>query len=233
MRYLFSFFLLLSFGANAQWKSFIIGQRGDTLNRVDQKGMKQGPWVVQVPDLRGERGYEEEGFFMNDKKEGRWVRYSLQGDKIAIENYRWGQKDGKNQYFNHVEDLIREESWLAVDPKNPYNTIPIFDIKDPTKITRYQVVKIDEASVKHGTWRYYDPSTGRIEKTEQYQLNRLRTGNEEEEDLAIIDPATGGAKTTAKKEEKKPVAKPKEVLEFEKKNSGKKKVKVRDGNTGG
>jgi hypothetical protein len=41
------------------------------------------------------------------------------------------------------------------------------------------------------------------------------------------------AKSTAVNSEKKAVAKPKEVLEFEKKNSGKKKVKYRDGSTGG
>jgi len=34
-------------------------------------------------------------------------------------------------------------------------------------------------------------------------------------------------------EKKKQVAKPKEVLDFEKKNSGKKKIRVRDGSTGG
>ena len=34
-------------------------------------------------------------------------------------------------------------------------------------------------------------------------------------------------------QEKKEVAKPKEVLEFEKKNEGKKKVLTRDGRTGG
>jgi hypothetical protein len=33
--------------------------------------------------------------------------------------------------------------------------------------------------------------------------------------------------------EKKAVAKPKEVLEFEKKNSGKKRVRYKDGSTGG
>jgi antitoxin component YwqK of YwqJK toxin-antitoxin module len=231
MRYIFSFFLLLSFGANAQWKSFIISVHGDTLNRVDMKGMKQGPWTIKVPDLRGERGYEEEGYFVNDQKEGRWVKYSLQGDKVAIENYRWGQLDGKCQYFNHVEDLIREESWLAIDPKNPYDTIPIFDIKDPTKIIRYQVVKIDEASVKHGVWRYYDPGTGRIDATETWVLNKKKTKEDEDAELAPIDPADPNA--TAKKPVEKPKVKPKEVLEFEKKNSGKKKVKVRDGNTGG
>src|SRR5947209_5500319 len=196
MRYIFSFFLLLSLGAKAQLKSYIIGVKGDTLNRVDMKGLKQGPWVIRVEELRGNPGYEEEGYFVNDKREGRWVRYSLQGDKQAIENYRWGQKDGKCQYFNTAEDLIREESWLAANPKSPYDTIPVYDLNDATKILRYQIVKLDEASVKHGFWRYYDPQTGRIEKTEQYVLNRIKTKDDDvqaDDELAPIDPATGKA----------------------------------------
>ena len=71
MRYIFSFFLLLTISAQAQWKDFMISQRGDTLNRLDMNGRKQGPWILKVPDLRGERGYEEEGFFVNGQKEGR------------------------------------------------------------------------------------------------------------------------------------------------------------------
>jgi antitoxin component YwqK of YwqJK toxin-antitoxin module len=192
--------------------------------------MKQGPWIVQVPEVRGEPGYEEEGFFKDDKKEGRWLRYSLQGDKLAIENYRWGQKDGRCQYFNQMEDLIREESWLAVDPKNPYDTVAVYDPQNPNKILRYEVVKIDEPSVKHGTWRYFDAGTGRIEATEQYVLNRKKTKESEDAELAPIDPANPNATT---KKEAKPKAKPKEVLEFEKKNAGKKKIRVREGNTGG
>ena len=232
MRYILFFILFTSLGANAQrWKSFIIGQKGDTLNRVDQKGWKQGPWVISVPDLRGEKGYEEEGFFTDDRKEGRWVRYSLQGDKMAVENYRWGQKDGRCQYFNLMEDLIREESWIAIDPKNPYDTVAVYDLKDHAKIIKYQIVKIDESSVKHGTWRYYDPGTGKIEATEQYVMNKIKTKEDEDAELAPIDPADPNA--TAKKPAEKPKVKPKEVMEFEKKNEGKKKVKVRDGNTGG
>ncbi|HEY0040338.1 MAG TPA: hypothetical protein VGB71_06720 [Flavisolibacter sp.] len=231
MRYIFFFLLLFSLGADAQWKNFIISVHGDTLNRVDMKGRKQGPWTIKVPELRGERGYEEEGYFVNDQKEGRWLKYSLQGDKLAVENYRWGQLDGKCQYFNHVEDLIREESWLAIDPKNPYDTVPIFDLRDPTKIVRYQVVKIEEASVRHGVWRYYDPGTGRIDATETWVLNKKKTKEDEDAELAPIDPADPNA--TAAKPVPKEKVKPKEVLEFEKKNAGKKKVKVRTGNTGG
>lgn len=233
MRYILSFLLLLSLGAGAQWKSFTIGVKGDTLNRVDMQGRKQGPWVVQVPELRGERGYEEEGYFENDKKEGRWVKYSLQGDKLAVENYRWGQKNGRCEYYNNVEDLVRVESWRAIDPKNPYDTIPVTDPKNPNKILRFEVIKVESPSVKHGFWRYYDPNTGRVEKSEQWILDKLKKDDDEEEiDVAIA--GTGDVKTVAKKEtEPKPKVKPKEVLEFEKKNAGKKKIKVRDGNTGG
>src|SRR5438067_7059974 len=99
MRYFFSLALFISIAAQAQWKDFIIGVKGDTLNRVDMKGRKQGPWVVNVPEAHGERGYEEDGYFANDKKEGRWVRFSPEGDKLAVENYRWGQKDGRCEYF--------------------------------------------------------------------------------------------------------------------------------------
>lgn len=234
MRYIFSFFLLLSFGANAQWKSYIIGVKGDTLNRVDHQGRKQGPWVVKVPELRGEKGYEEEGYFLNDKKEGRWVRYTLIGDKIAVENYRWGQKDGRCEYFNNAEDLVRVESWRAIDPTNPYDTIPVTDPKNPYKIIRYEVIKVESPSVKHGFWRYYDPNTGRVEKSEQWVLDKLKKDDEDEEEIDVAVAGTDGATTVAKKEaEPKQKVKPKEVLEYEKKNSGKKKIKVRDGNTGG
>lgn len=232
MRYLFFFALLISLGAKAQWKTYLIGVKGDTLNRVDQQGRKQGPWVLQVPELRGEPGFEEDGYFVNDKKEGRWVRYSLQGDKLAVENYRWGQKDGRCEYYNNVEDLVRVESWRAIDPKNPYDTIPVMDPANPNRILRFEVVKVESPSVKHGYWKYYDPNTGRVEKTEQWVLDKLKT--KDDDDAAGTGAiAANGEAAPKKADEKKQVAKPKEVLEFEKKNAGKKKIKLRDGGTGG
>ncbi|HZH36646.1 MAG TPA: hypothetical protein VEX65_05190 [Flavisolibacter sp.] len=233
MQYLIFFLCLLTFSASAQWKTYDLSVKGDTLNRVDRQGRKQGPWIVQVPELRGERGYEEEGRFVDDKKEGRWIRYSMQGDKLAVENYRWGQKDGRCEYYNQVEDLVRVESWRAINPQSPYDTIPVTDPKNPNKIIRFEIVKVESPSVKHGFWRYYDPGTGRVEKTEQWILDKLKKDDDEEEiDVAVA--AVDGETSTAKKAvEKKPLAKPKEVLEFEKKNAGKKKIKVRDGGTGG
>ena len=239
MRYLLIATLLISLTSEAQWKSYSFTPRHDTINRIDLKGLKQGPWVIHVDALRGEDGYDEQGIFVDDKREGVWKHFTLEGDLIAVENYYLGMKTGKCKYFLHTGELLREESWRAIDPKNPYDTINVTDVNDPSKIVERKVIKIEPTSYKHGTWTYYNTNTGEIESTEEWVMNKRKedvaTNNNDE--LAPIDVTkTGTAKTnngTAQTDEKKQVAKPKEVLEFEKKNSGKKKIKVRDGSTGG
>jgi hypothetical protein len=233
MRLILAIFLLISARGNAQWKNYIISPRGDTLNRVDMMGRKQGPWVITVPDLRGERGFEEEGYFENDVKEGEWKRFSLEGVKIAQENYRWGKLNGRQQYFTYNGGLLREENWRAIDPANQYDTVSVYDLKDPTKEIDRVVVKNDGVAMKHGKWTYYDPREGRIEATEYYVMNKLQTDDGTmiaDDDLRPID--IGRAKAKPDTTANKTVQKPQVVLDYEKKNSGKKKIKVRDGNTG-
>ncbi|HLG40968.1 MAG TPA: hypothetical protein VI461_14910 [Chitinophagaceae bacterium] len=232
MRFIFCLSLLISLNSFGQWKHFILGAKGDTLNRVDMKDRRQGPWSIHVDDQRGERGYEEEGYFENDLKEGTWKRYSLQGIKVAHESYRWGKLNGRQKYFTYNGGLLREESWRAMDPANPYDTVPVADINDPTKILRHVVVKNEGVSMKHGEWSYYDPSEGVIVKTERYQLNKLVNddGQVMDDDLKPIDIADSRAKSDTAG--KKTMTKPQAVLDYEKKNSGKKKVKTRDGRTG-
>jgi hypothetical protein len=242
MKYLFGLILLLGLNAQAQWKSYQLGPKRDTLNRVDMRGLKQGPWVVHVAPLRGEDGYDEQGFYLNDKKEGQWKRFSREGDLLAVENYYFGMKTGKNKYYLFTGELVREESWRAIDPKNPYDTIDITDVNDPSKILRKEIVKVEPNSYKHGTWTYYNTENGAIESTEQWVMNKRKEDvvvSGTEDDLAPIDVTKGGSSKTktdseaaTESEEKKGAAKPKEVMDFEKKNSGKKKIKVRDGRTG-
>ncbi len=218
MRWILSLIMLFSLKGFSQWKDYMIGAKGDTLNRVDMSGKKQGPWVNRVESVRGEPGYEEEGFYKNDRKEGVWRVYSLTGDIIGIENYKWGFKDGVCQYYTTMGDLRVEQSWKALNPDKVYDTI---DVEDVDKLDSYRkvIVKNEGAALKHGVWKYYDPESGRVVKTETYTLGKLESAP-----TAEVKPKDG---------EKKTINKPKEVLEFEKKNSGKKKVKVRDGSTGG
>lgn len=230
MRFLFLILLLISINGFSQWKSYIISVRGDTLNRIDLNGKKQGPWSIHVDDLRGERGYEEEGYFENDKKEGTWRRYSLEGDKIAEENYRWGNKDGKCTYYTYTGGLLRVESWKAVNPDNPMDTVNVYDVKDPTKVVDRVVVKLTGFTLKHGLWTYYDPYEGTVESTERYWLDKLVTDDNEDDELKPIGISTSKNKSDTAGIKK--VAKPQVVLDYEKKNAGKKKVKTRDGQTG-
>lgn len=226
MRWLVFICLMLSVSSHAQWKSYIIGVKGDTLNRVDQKNFKQGRWSTHIESLRGEPGYIEEGVYIDNKKEGLWRTYSLMGDLLSMENYRWGYKNGACTYYN-LWGMVREESWKATNPENPYDTVDVPDLNSDAVYKR--VVKVDGYTVKHGTWNYYDPQTGTIVKTEEYFLDKL------------VDPSkkngaftkNGVDSSTAKKDTLvTSKVKPKEVLEYEKKNSNKKKIKVRDGATG-
>ena len=231
MRLLFLLLIFISISGKAQWKSYILSPKGDTLNRVDKKGLKQGPWSLHVDDLRGERGYEEEGYFENDQKEGTWKKYSLEGVKITEENYRWGKLNGRQFYFTYGGGLMREESWRAIDPSVAFDTVAIYDVKDPSKVIGYATIKNDGVAVKHGKWTYYDPIQGRIEATENYIMNKLQTddGLVSSDDIRPISISDGRSRTDTTK---KTTTKPKEVLDFEKKNSGKKKIKARDGETG-
>ncbi|MDX1953953.1 MAG: hypothetical protein SFU20_00370 [Chitinophagaceae bacterium] len=229
MRYILSLFLFISLSGYGQYKSYITGVRGDTLNIVDLNGKKQGRWVNTVQPLRGEPGYEEQGVYVNDLKEGRWQQFYLTGDIQSIENYKWGNKHGKCFYYNRWGALVREESWKSVNPENPYDTVAVYDIDDPTRIVDHVVVKLEGTTLRHGTWKYYDPDFGTIEKTEEYVHDKLKNGLDE---LAPID-VRNSYKPTTDSLGNKATPKPKTVLEFEKKNSGKKAVKVRDGKTGG
>ena len=233
MRLIVLLLLFISTTALGQWKDYKIGVKGDTLNRVDLKGKKQGPWVLHVDDLRGERGYEEEGYFENDQKTGTWKKFSLDGVKIAEETYSWGKLHGQQQYFTYNGGLLREEGWRAIDPKIAYDTVPVYDLKDPSKVSSWMVVKNDGFSMKHGKWNYYDPREGTIEATEFYVMNKLRTDADEmigDDDIKPLNVSDHKAKTDTAG--KKPVTKPQAILDYEKKNSGKKKIKVRDGRTG-
>lgn len=203
----------------AQYKSYKLGANGDTLNAIDKKDMKQGKWVIHVDPLRGEPGYEEEGIYKNNNKEGIWRKYSLQGDIIAVEMYKLGGKDGIQQYYTYLGDLIREESWKGYDPEAPYDTTAVYGDGN-NEIIDYKITKAVQYSVKHGEWKFYEAGSGRLVKVEKYFRGQLEIPGDNKKPVAVATPG----------EKKKEVQKTPEMLEWEKKNKGKKKV-VRDGRT--
>ncbi|HVU54986.1 MAG TPA: hypothetical protein VHD83_08015 [Puia sp.] len=220
MRWIFFLFSLIILQIHpvksfAQWKDYKVSPNGDTLNCIDKQDKKQGKWVNHYDEVRGEPGYEEEGIYRNDRKEGTWRLYNLRGDLIGAEFYKWGFKDGVCQYFGMNGTLLREESWKALNPDKEYDTIQVEDI-DHLDSYRTVIIKNEGAAIKNGVWKFYDPTTGMIARTETYTLGKKET------------PKNSGSTTAANAP--KANTKPKEVLEFEKK-VGKKKVKVQNGST--
>jgi len=224
--YLFFIAVLCFHSSFSQYKSYNLNAKKDTINRIDLNDQKQGYWFVRVENNHGEPGYQEEGYYKDNKKAGAWKRYNLMGDVLAEENYKWGYKDGICRYYN-LMGLIREESWRAIDPLNPYDTVRVYHLDDPDRYD-LKIIKVDASSVKHGTWMYYDPQRGTIYKTEEYVIDQLVTNkkpNNAGDSTALRKSSSDSTLFTNK-------TKPPEVLEYEKKNSNKKKIKVRDGATG-
>jgi antitoxin component YwqK of YwqJK toxin-antitoxin module len=199
----------------SQWAAYTLSPKGDTLNAVDKQDKKQGRWVIHYDEVRGEPGFEEEGLYRDNRKEGTWRLYNLQGDLIGVEFYKWGNKDGLCQYFGMNGTLLREERWRALNPDKQYDTLTVEDVDHLDKY-KTVIVKNEGVAIKDGEWKFFDPNTGMIDRTEVYTLGKLEKRT--------------GAQSSAAATAKKTVTKPKEVLEFEKK-TGKKKVKVQTGST--
>ena len=218
-----AFFSRQSFG---QCKTYQLNAKKDTINCTDFQSLKQGKWVTRVLNNHGEPGYQEEGFYKDGKKEGAWTTYNLMGDTIAQENYKWGYKDGICRYYN-LMGLLREESWKAIDPLNPYDTVRAYHLDNPDKYD-LRVMKVEASTVRHGTWTYYNPERGTIVKTEEYVIDQLVSNKKPSVVLSDSTAQQNPADSISQANKNKPP----EVLEYEKKNSNKKKIKVRDGATG-
>src|SRR5688572_5027598 len=88
--FLFLVACLVTMNVSAQYKSYKISVKGDTINAINAKGLKAGKWVNRIEELRGEPGYEEEGTYKDGAKDGTWRLYTLEGDLLGIENYKNG-----------------------------------------------------------------------------------------------------------------------------------------------
>lgn len=201
--------------SSGQYKTFDLTEEGDTLNAVTLDGLRHGKWVISVPALRGEPGYEEEGLFVKGQKNGYWRQYSIQGDLIGVEHYKYGGKDGLQQYFSELGGLVREENWRGYNPDAPYDTIPVYG-EGSNEILNFKIVKAEPYSVKDGVWKYFDPGSGRVIRSETWDRNNL-ISQPEKRLGAYVKP--------------KNVEKTEEMLKWEKENSGKKRA-YRDGSVG-
>lgn len=78
---------------NCYMREFGLAPNGDTINKIDCNGFKQGHWInshFAVPD--GQRNASwvkvEEGEYKDNNKQGYWKRYNPEGDIIDSIRYK-------------------------------------------------------------------------------------------------------------------------------------------------
>ncbi|MBO9153931.1 toxin-antitoxin system YwqK family antitoxin [Chitinophaga sp. GCM10012297] len=147
-----------------------------TGNQTDAKNRKQGPWVEQVPSIRGEPGYTWEGIYKNDRKEGVWKKYTTDGDVMAEETFKNGVLDGLCKYFYPNGKISAIGNMLSVDIDGQKDTIVVIDPvsgqENLTEVTRKGY------SVKHGEWKVYDEDGTMMRETyDKGELSNSVMGN--------------------------------------------------------
>ncbi len=105
------FLLLFVFFLFGYW---VLAQ--DKLNQVDRNGLKQGHWIYYGKD-RPESGITlegkvEEGSYINDRKEGIWIKYHQDGQTIKlIGNYVNNRPCGIYKKY-HENGVLKERGFF-------------------------------------------------------------------------------------------------------------------------
>lgn len=168
---LISFFLLLLMATTVAAQQLPDKKKlKEKLNQFDSKGMKDGLWLNRMPERKGEPGFNEFGNYLKGEKTGLWYKMNINGDLMAIENYKRDYFDGQVKYFTNGQ-LTVVGTYRALNPDVVVDTIIV---EEPvTGAQELIAVKADRGTVRHGTWRFYDERTGRLEKVEEYQVDNL------------------------------------------------------------
>lgn len=140
------------------------------VNQVDSRGQKHGMWWIAVSPRMGEPGLTEFGNFDHGVKYGVWYKLDTEGDLVAIESFRNNVLDGEVKYYDRGR-LYCTGHYRGLNPKNKFDTIMVMD--PITHLESYRMVATDQGSMRHGTFRYFNPVNGHLIKEEEYQVDEL------------------------------------------------------------
>lgn len=140
------------------------------INQLDSKGNKHGMWLNKIPEYKGHPAYTEIGSYYKGLRTGPWYKVNTEGDLVAIENYKKDYFDGEVKYFVKGQ-VTCIGKYRGLNPDVQVDTIMV---EDPvTGKQELVAVQADRGTVRHGTWRFYNETTGSIEKVEEYQIDSL------------------------------------------------------------
>lgn len=144
----------------------VIGQN-DTINQLDENGLKQGYWIVKTPE--GKKRYE--GTFKDNEPIGKMIRYDEYGNKKA--EMTFNEHDSAYTKLYYPNNALASEGYYYNKQKtgewkyysyysNNLSAIENFenDLKYGKALTYYEEGGIAEEynynnDVKHGAWKQF------------------------------------------------------------------------------
>ncbi|HRO42418.1 MAG TPA: hypothetical protein PL009_06260 [Flavipsychrobacter sp.] len=156
--------------ATAQRHDAPVPPEHSSLNKLDGRGKKHGIWLTTKEPGMGEPGINEFGNYQHGYKLGIWYKIDHAGELVAIESFRNNVLDGEVKYYDRGR-LYCIGHYRGLNPKNAYDTIVI--THPITQEEEYKVIATDQGSLRHGSWKYFDPGNGRLIKEEEYQVDEL------------------------------------------------------------
>lgn len=114
MKKLLPIFLLLSFISIAQSQSSEV-VNGDTLNKIDIAGKKQGKWILRGKHKPGTcytaEQKIEEGKYADNRKTGPWIEYFCNGNMKNKLTFVNGRPDGYAIMYHENGKISEEGNW--------------------------------------------------------------------------------------------------------------------------
>lgn len=145
-------------------------QQSQPYNQTDARGKRQGLWVLSHGERMGEPGYTEVGTYDNGIKTGAWYKLAGEDGLQAMETFKNDVRDGEAKYFENGR-MVAVGQYRGLNPKRERDT---FLVEDPiTGAQSLRSVATERGSVRHGTWKFYDPATGRLVREEEWQVDEL------------------------------------------------------------
>lgn len=143
----------------------------DTINRLDENLQKQGYWIIYGRDYPGkgfpDYGVIEEGYYVDNRKEGPWVKYFSDG---KTPRYRVSYENGRPNgvYEKYYENGQLQETGRFEGGKNLDSTLLYYE-SGCIKQVKYH----DDEGKDHGRIvTYYDNCSD--DQTGQIQLEYMK-----------------------------------------------------------
>jgi hypothetical protein len=137
---------------------------------MDGHGKRHGLWVLSQGARMGEPGFTEFGNYDHGIKSGAWYKLDGEGELQAMETFKNNVKDGEAKYFESGR-LVAIGQYRGLNPARERDT---FMVEDPiTGAQSLRSITTERGTMRHGLWRFYDASTGRLVREEEYQVDEL------------------------------------------------------------